>query len=97
MIVLRICRYDLLLFPRDLKSGAELPYDMMYRDVKKAKAEVGIMGGKATHAPRGSSARGAKDAGWVSILAMIHNPEPNARLINSACTIFRRRSLLFAG
>ena len=52
------------MFPKTLAHpGTVLDYSTHYSDVVKAKATAGIVGGKATHAARGSSARSAKAAG----------------------------------
>ena len=57
------------MFAKTLKdSTVELDYNTHYLDIVKAKATVGIIGGKATHAPRGASARFAKAGGCVLCL-----------------------------
>ena len=59
-----ICRYDAFMFPQSLETGTEqLSYRQHYSDVVRAKGDINMVGGKATHASRGSSARAAKAAG----------------------------------
>ena len=64
------------MFPKTLAHpGTVLDYSTHYSDVVKAKATAGIVGGKATHAARGSSARFAKAAGCALYSRLA--PPPN--------------------
>ena len=61
-----IFRYETFMFPKALRTpDVVLDYQTHYSDLVKAKSTAGIIGGKVTHGPRGSSARNAKAGGYA--------------------------------